>query len=95
MISQVLTIHLRASEEKQNVFCLYIVTDEVSLRSASYSACVVYTETIIPSIVGESGGYLITSTSVNNCQRASRAKTRGWRGGSIIEPCERTEIKVT
>ena len=24
------------------------------------------------------------------CQRASRAKTRGWRGGSIIEPCEST-----
>ena len=23
-----------------------------------------------------------------NCQRASRAKTRGWWGGSIIEPCE-------
>ena len=25
---------------------------------------------------------------LKNCQRASRAKTRGWRGGSIIEPCE-------
>ena len=24
----------------------------------------------------------------DNCQRASRAKTRGWRGGSIIEPYE-------
>ena len=24
------------------------------------------------------------------CRRASRAKTRGWRGGSIIEPCEST-----
>ena len=24
------------------------------------------------------------------CQRASRAKTRGWRGGSIIEPSEST-----
>ena len=47
VISQVLTIHLRASEEKQNVFCLYIVTDKVSLRSASNWACVVYTETII------------------------------------------------
>ena len=58
MISQVLTIHLRAAKEKQNVFCLYIVTDKVSLRSASYSACVVYTETIIPFIVGGSGGYL-------------------------------------
>ena len=22
------------------------------------------------------------------CQRASQAKTRGWWGGSIIEPCE-------
>ena len=27
-----------------------------------------------------------------SCQRASRAKTRGWRGGSIIELCESTEI---
>ena len=24
------------------------------------------------------------------CQRASRAKTRGWWGGGIIEPCEST-----
>ena len=24
------------------------------------------------------------------CQQASRAKTRGWRGGSIIKPCEST-----
>ena len=27
-----------------------------------------------------------------NCQRVSRAKTRGWRGGSIIEPCESTVL---
>ena len=26
------------------------------------------------------------------CQRASRAKTRGWSGGSIIEPCESTVL---
>ena len=26
------------------------------------------------------------------CQRASRAKTRGWWGGSIIEPCESTVL---
>ena len=25
------------------------------------------------------------------CQRDSRAETRGWRGGSIIEPCESIE----
>ena len=25
-----------------------------------------------------------------DCQRASRAKTQGWRGGSIIGPCEST-----
>ena len=25
---------------------------------------------------------------LNYCQRASRAKTRGWRGSSIIEPYE-------
>ena len=27
-------------------------------------------------------------TQIHNCQRASRAKTLGWWGGSIIEPCE-------
>ena len=36
-----------SAEEKQNGFCRYIVTNEVTLWSASYSACV-YTETIIP-----------------------------------------------
>ena len=38
--------------------CRYIVTNKVTLWSASYSACVVYTETIIHLSVGESGGYL-------------------------------------
>ena len=31
-----------------------------------------------------------TLNLADNCQRASRAKTRGWWGGSIIEPCEST-----
>ena len=35
-----------------------IVTNEVALWAASYSACVVYTKTIIHLSVGESGGYL-------------------------------------
>ena len=50
--------HLRAAEEKQNGFYRYIVTNKVTLWSASYSACVVYTKTIIHLIVGESDGYL-------------------------------------
>ena len=29
----------------------------------------------------------ILNSEICYCQRASRAKTRGWRGGSIIEPC--------
>ena len=56
VISQVLHIHLRAAEEKENGFCRYIVTNKVTLWSASYSACVVYTKTIIHLSVGESGG---------------------------------------
>ena len=48
MISQVLYIHLRAAEEKQNGFCWYIVTSKVMF----------YTKTIIQLSVGESGGYL-------------------------------------
>ena len=80
MISQVLhCIHLRAAEENQNGFCRYIVTNKVTLWAASYSACVVYTKTIIHLSVGESGEYLpcalrlgkypllFTSTLVNNC----------------------------
>ena len=40
-------------------FVEYIVTDKVTLWSASYSACVVYsTKTIFHLGVGESGGYL-------------------------------------
>ena len=52
------TIQLRAADEKQNGFCLYIVTKKVTIWAASYSACVVYTKTIIHLSVGESGGYL-------------------------------------
>ena len=41
------------AEEKQNGFCRYIVTNKVTLWAASYSACVVYTKTIIRLGVGE------------------------------------------
>ena len=63
------TIHLRAAEEKQNGFCRYFFTNEVTLWAASYSAYVVYTKTIIHLSVVESGGYLPSreATSVNNC----------------------------
>ena len=54
MISQVRTVHLRAAEEKQNGFCWCIATNKVTLWVASYSACVIYTETIIHLSVGES-----------------------------------------
>ena len=52
------TIKLRAAEEKQNGFCRYIFTNKVTFWAASYSACMVYTKTIIHLSVGESGGYL-------------------------------------
>jgi len=54
-------IHLQAAEEKQNGFPFQIKlleTSKVNLWSASYSAGVVYTKTIIHLSVGESGGYL-------------------------------------
>ena len=52
-----------------------ILSNKVTLWAASYSACVVYTKTIIHLSVGESGAAswlgkyppLFTSTSVNNC----------------------------
>ena len=52
------TIHLRAAQEKQNGFCRYIVTKKITLWAACYSACVVYTKTIIHLSVGETGRYL-------------------------------------
>ena len=52
------TIHLRTADEKQNGFRRYIVTNKVALWAASYSACVVYTKTIIYLSVGQSDGYL-------------------------------------
>ena len=55
VLSQVLFSHLRAAEEKQNGFSLYIVTDKVVPWATSYSACVVYTKTIIHLSVSESG----------------------------------------
>ena len=65
MISQVLFTSdhlivscLRAAKEKQNGLCRYILTNKITLWAACYSACVVYTKTIIHLSVGESGGYL-------------------------------------
>ena len=49
---------IRAAKQKQNGFCWYIVTNIVTLWATSYSACVVYTKTVIHLRVGESGGYL-------------------------------------
>ena len=49
-------LHLRAAEEKQNGFCRYSDTNKVTLWAASYSDCVVHTETIIGLSVSESGG---------------------------------------
>ena len=51
-------LYFNSTEEKQNGFCRYVVTKKVTLWSASYSACVVCTTTIIQLSVGESGGYL-------------------------------------
>ena len=42
--------YLRAAEEKQNGYCQHIVTNNVTLWAASYSACVVYTKTIVTSM---------------------------------------------
>ena len=50
VISQV----LRTAEQKQNGFWQYIVTTKVTLWTASYWACVVYTITIIHLSVGKS-----------------------------------------
>ena len=55
---QLSTIHLPAAEGKQNGFCRYVFTNRVTLWAANYSACVVYTKTIIHLSVGESGRYL-------------------------------------
>ena len=63
---------------KFHTICRYIVRNKIIFGSASYSACVVYTKTIIYLSVGESDRYraakrrgkypsLFTSTSVNNC----------------------------
>ena len=39
--------------------CQYIFKNKVIFKSNSYSACVVYTKTIIHLSVGEIGGYLL------------------------------------
>ena len=51
------TIHLRSAKEKENGFCCSMFINKVTLWAAIYSACVVYTKTIIHLSVGESGGY--------------------------------------
>ena len=60
------TIHLRAAEEKQNDFCRCIFTNKVTLWTASYSACVLYTKTIIHLSVGESGEYFTSEQPKKN-----------------------------
>ena len=57
VISQVLFTSEK-QKKKQNGFFWYIITNKVTLWFASYSACVVYTKTIIHLSFGESGGYL-------------------------------------
>ena len=54
VISQVLFTS-EAAEEKQNGFCQHIVTNNVTHWAVSYSACLVYTKTIIHLSVGENG----------------------------------------
>ena len=49
-----ITIHLRAAQEKQNWLP---VSNKVTLWSARYSACVVYTKATNHLSVGEKGGY--------------------------------------
>ena len=48
-----------SGQRKTTWFCLYIVTNKVTLWAASYSACVVYTKRIVHLRVCESIGYLI------------------------------------
>ena len=57
--SEVISQVLPTSEQpkKKNGFSRYIFTNKVTLWAASYSACVVYTKTIMHLSVGESGGY--------------------------------------
>ena len=51
VISQVLVTW--AEKEKENGFCQYIVTNNIALWSTSYSACVVFTKTIVHLHFGE------------------------------------------
>ena len=57
VISQVLFTSEQPKKNKM-AFFRYIFKNKVTLWAASYSACVVYTKTIIHLSVGESGGYL-------------------------------------
>ena len=52
------TIHLRATGGRDFQLFRPLVTHKITFWSANYSACVVYTKTIIHLSVGESDGYL-------------------------------------
>ena len=58
VISQVLFTSEQPKKNKMAFVDIYIVKNKVNLWAASYSACGVYTKTIIHLSVGESGGYL-------------------------------------
>ena len=58
VISQVLFTSEQPKENKIAFTSRSIITNKVTLWAASYSACVVYTKTIIHLSVSESGGYL-------------------------------------
>ena len=62
------TIHLRAAGARDFQISDLLLAHKIMFWPANYSACVVYTKTIIHLSVGESDGYpsLFTSTSVNN-----------------------------
>ena len=84
-------IHFRAADEKQNGFRRFIVTSKVSFGAASYSACVVYTKTII-GCLNSTGGcqadywlcavhVLALSWTSINCLAPNSSQTRcvwGW-----------------
>ena len=52
------TLRARSRRKAKWLLLVYIVTNKVTLLSASYSACVVYTKTVIHLSVGATGGYL-------------------------------------
>ena len=57
-------MHRTAREFIYATICGYIVKNKVTLWSASYSACVVYTLTVIHLSVGESGVVCTTCKTI-------------------------------